>query len=80
MKKISLLFIAAVICTTGFAQEKLYNPAADASKDLKAAIKKAAAEKKYVLIQAGGNWCSWCIEFARLAKATPKIDSALNAG
>ena len=80
MKKISLLFIAAVICTTGFAQEKLYNPAADASKDLKAAIKKAATEKKYVLIQAGGNWCSWCIEFARLAKATPKIDSALNAG
>lgn len=72
--------MVAVICTTGFAQEKLYNPAADASKDLKAAITKAAAQKKYVLIQAGGNWCSWCIEFARLAKATPKIDSAINAG
>ena len=72
--------MVAVICTNGFAQEKLYNPAADASKDLKAAITKAAAQKKYVLIQAGGNWCSWCIEFARLAKATPKIDSAINAG
>jgi thioredoxin-related protein len=60
-------------------ESKLYNPAADASADIAAAVKKASAEKKYVLIQAGGNWCSWCIEFARFAKADKKIDSVINA-
>ena len=32
-----------------------------------------------MLIQAGGNWCKWCIEFARFAKADPQIDSVIKA-
>jgi thioredoxin-related protein len=63
-----------------FAQEKatLYHMQANAEKDIKAAIKKAKAEHKYVLIQAGGNWCKWCIEFARMAKADTAIDSVIS--
>ena len=60
-------------------ESKLYNPWADAAKDIAAAIKKAKAENKYVLIQGGGNWCSWCIEFARFSKAYAKIDSVIKA-
>ncbi len=60
-------------------ESKLYNPGADAAKDIAAAIKKAKAENKYVLIQGGGNWCSWCIEFARFSKAYAKIDSVIKA-
>lgn len=59
--------------------KKLYHPDADAAADIKAAIKKAKDEHKFVLLQAGGNWCSWCIEFARFAKADPKVDSVMNA-
>jgi thioredoxin-related protein len=59
--------------------KKLYDPTANAAKDIAAAIKKATAEKKHVLIQAGGNWCSWCIEFARFAKADAQIDSIFNS-
>lgn len=63
-----------------YAQEKnLYHPEADAVKDIEASIKKAKAENKFVLIQGGGNWCSWCIELARFCKADPKIDSVMNA-
>ena len=81
MKKLFILFSIIISCSTLFAQEKmLYQPTANAAKDIAAAVKKAAAENKHVLIQAGGNWCSWCIEFARFAKATPKIDSVMNAG
>lgn len=58
---------------------KLYHPNADAAKDIAAAVKKARGENKYVLLQGGGNWCSWCIEFARFCKADPKIDSVINA-
>ena len=77
------IFVIAVslMCYTGKAQEtKLYNPATDAEKDIATAVKRAKAENKYVLLQGGGNWCSWCIEFARFCKADPKIDSVLKAG
>lgn len=81
MKKISLLFFVCFISFIVIAQEKkLYNPVADAEKDIAAAVLKAKAENKFVLIQAGGNWCSWCIEFARFAKADKQVDSVINAG
>jgi len=81
MKKIFLIAAISFISAISFAQEKkLYDPAADAEKDIAAAVKKAKVENKFVLLQGGGNWCSWCIEFARFAKADPQIDSVLNAG
>jgi thioredoxin-related protein len=75
---LSLLFF--LIAALSFTQEKkLYNPAADASADIAAAVKNAAKENKFVLLQGGGNWCSWCIEFARFCKADPQLDSAINS-
>ncbi len=41
----------------------LYNPEANAGTEIEAALKKAADEGKFVLLQAGGNWCSWCYKF-----------------
>lgn len=80
-KQIYLLGIVLLCVINSFAQDKkLYNPDANATADIEAAVKKAAAENKYVLIQAGGNWCSWCLEFARLGKTDPQIDSAINSG
>lgn len=58
---------------------KLYHPDANAQADIEAAIKQAATENKYVLIQGGGNWCSWCIEFARFCKADKQIDSVIQS-
>ena len=81
MKKISIAITILFLAAASFAQEKkLYDPAADAEKDIAAAVKKAQQENKFVLIQGGGNWCSWCVEFARFAKADPQIDSVINAG
>ncbi len=80
-----LVIVFTLICFSSNAQEtttpeaKLYHPEANAEKDIDAAVKKAKKENKFVLLQAGGNWCSWCIEFARFCKADPKIDSILNA-
>ena len=82
MKKLIIIIFCLTACTVNAQIEtnKLYNPDADAAKDIKAAIKKAKAENKYVLVQGGGNWCKWCLEFARFSKADPKIDSVINAG
>ncbi|MEI9955192.1 MAG: hypothetical protein WDM90_02555 [Ferruginibacter sp.] len=53
-KKIFFFLFVMFTTTVVFAQEtKLYNPAADAEKDIAAAIKKAKAENKYVLLQGG---------------------------
>jgi thioredoxin-related protein len=80
MNKLIITTILVLSLVTALAQEKkIYNPKADAAKDITAAIKKAKAAHKFVLIQAGGNWCKWCIEFARFAKSDTKIDSIMNA-
>lgn len=80
--KLYLLAIMTFISLSAVAQDvtkKLYDPAADASMDINSAVKKAGAENKFVLMQAGGNWCGWCIEFARFSKADPQIDSLLSS-
>ena len=80
MKKIRLFLLVIISFSAAHAQEtKLYSTTANAEKDIADALKKAKAQHKYVLIQAGGNWCKWCIEFARFAKADPQIDSVINA-
>lgn len=62
MKKILMLFMIGFLSSSLLAQEKfdLYNPEADAKKDIELAIEKAQKENKHILIQIGGNWCGWC--------------------
>ena len=79
-KKIYLFSIVFLLVINISAQEKkLYNPNANAAAEIDTAIKKAAAENKFVLIMAGGNWCSWCLEFNRSTKADPQVDSTINS-
>lgn len=82
MKKIMIigLCLLGTVCFAQTGEHKLYNPNADAEKDIAAALKIAKAQHKFVLLQGGGNWCKWCIEFAWFCKADPKIDSVINAG
>ncbi len=81
MKKSALLFSLLSLCFISLAQNanpNLYNPSANAKEDMAMAIKQAKAENKQVLLQIGGNWCKWCIEFNRFCKADNQIDSLLN--
>jgi thioredoxin-related protein len=81
MKKTIITTIFFLVSAILYAQEKVavYNPNADAKADLKSAIAKAKTENKHVLIQVGGNWCSWCIKFHKMAISDPKIDSLIKA-
>ncbi len=38
----------------------IYQPDADARADIQAAIEKARAEQKNILLMFGANWCPWC--------------------
>jgi thioredoxin-related protein len=59
--------------------KKLYDPSLDGMKQIKEAVGKAAKEGKHVLIQYGGNWCSWCIKFDGFCKADTSISNIISA-
>ena len=42
---------------------KPYHPEENAQKKLTELINKAKVSHKNIFIQAGGNWCSWCLRF-----------------
>jgi thioredoxin-related protein len=80
MKKILNTIILLFAANMAFCQEaKLYNPTANATAEIANAVKQAKSKNKFVLIQAGGNWCGWCLEFARIAKADVGIDSVIKS-
>lgn len=79
MKKILLVLLVAYSHSLSAQTEAPYHPEADAEADIKSAVRRARKENKHVLIQAGGNWCKWCLEFARFAKSDKQLDSMINA-
>lgn len=76
-----ILMIASTmhVAASDTTKVKLYDPTANAAADIERAVAKAKAEKKHVFLQAGGNWCVWCIRFNNYAKMDKQIDSMFNA-
>ena len=82
MKQAVTALFCLLVLSTGHAQEStqhLYDPSAPAEKDISDAVRKAKAEGKHVMLQAGGNWCGWCIGFDKFCKDDAKIDSSLRS-
>lgn len=57
-----------------------YDPARDPERDLAAAIERARAAKKRILLEVGGEWCIWCHILDEFIAAHPSIARALDAG
>lgn len=57
---------------------KVYNPDADAQADIRNAVARAAKQGKFVFIQVGGNWCSWCLAFNKLTTVNDTLRTAMN--
>ncbi len=76
MIKIILSFVLCFLFTFKSTAQKtvnLYNPNANAVKDIDSLIKIAKVENKQILIQVGGNWCSWCIKMHQFIDANGDI-------
>jgi thioredoxin-related protein len=80
-KNILLTLMVGFFSLSLLAQEavKIYNPAADAKKEVAAAVAKAATEGKHVFLQVGGNWCPWCVKFHKMVAEDAKLDSLVKA-
>ncbi len=81
MRKLLILLLLTGIIESSFASDTtlLYNPRADAAADIQQAVAVAKKENKHVLIQAGGNWCVWCLRFNKFTIEDPQIDSMIKA-
>jgi len=78
---LTVLFSASFLLS-GNAQEtkfKLYNPDRNAIQQIDSALAIAKKENKHLLLQIGGNWCSWCIMLHKFYASDSQIDSALKA-
>jgi len=78
--RVLLVSILIISTATVRAQDakKLYDPSLDGMKQIKEAVAKASTEGKHVLIQYGGNWCSWCIKFDAFCKADTAITKVIS--
>jgi thioredoxin-related protein len=73
------LFVISLGLVNGQEAKKLYDPTLDGMKQINEAVVKAKAQGKHVLIQYGGNWCSWCVKFDAFCKADTAISRIINA-
>lgn len=81
MKRLFFFFLllAGAHCSAQTKEKRIiYHPEANAAAELDAAIKKAGEQGKHVFIQAGGNWCGWCIRFHDLVNANDTLKTYLN--
>ncbi|MDN3707576.1 thioredoxin family protein [Myroides ceti] len=58
--------------------EKPYKPEEDAQAKIDALFVQAKKQHKNIIIQAGGNWCVWCLRFNDYIKKTPEIKKVVD--
>jgi thiol:disulfide interchange protein len=56
-----------------------YDPARDPFSDGRAALRLATDTQRMVLIEVGGNWCSWCHVLDRFLHEHPSLRDRLHA-
>lgn len=52
---------------------KPYNEEENAEAKIAELVKQAQAENKNIMLQAGGNWCIWCLRFNQYVQTTPEL-------
>ena len=75
MKNLFFLFMLVASLAVQ-AQTKIYNEEIDAMQQIQEATELARQTDRYVLCQVGGDWCPWCVRFAKFA-ATDSVVAPL---
>ncbi len=80
MKVTQILIVLTLILNlnNSLSAQKIYNPKANAKKDIANAVTQAQKENKHVLLQIGGNWCPWCIKLHNYLHSNGDINRLLN--
>lgn len=57
---------------------KPYNEADDAQQKIDSLVELAQKDNKKILLQAGGNWCIWCLRFNNYVQNTPEVKAYID--
>ncbi|MGD2034640.1 MAG: thioredoxin family protein [Bacteroidales bacterium] len=83
MKKYLLVWVVMILVTcpvlSQIRRKSLYDPYTDAVGQIEEAVDSAGSLNKHVLIQVGGDWCSWCIKLHEFIREHPQVDSLILA-
>ncbi len=71
------LTLAVAPVAAGADREPIYDESMDARAAIEAAVAKAGADNRRVLIQWGGNWCGWCYKLHDLFSTNEEIAQVL---
>ncbi len=66
-----------LVSAAAWAAEKPFDPGSDPAKDLQAAMQRAQAEHKNILMDVGGNWCGWCLVLEKTLHEDPELEGLL---
>ena len=78
MKRYLLIISVMMIFITASAQNKVYDESIDPFEQIDKAVAKAQQDGKFVICQLGGNWCPWCIRFAKFITEDEEINKMVN--
>lgn len=78
MRKYLMAAVLMLGSLAGVAQTKIYDETIDPDLQLSEAVAKAKGEGKFVVAQLGGNWCRWCIMFAKFVESDDEIKALVN--
>lgn len=75
MKKliISVALSFTILCASAQTKVQIYDENINPDKQITEALAKAGTNGKFVVAQLGGNWCKWCIRFAKFIEADPEL-------
>lgn len=78
MKKLLILFVSVLISTLASAQtEKVYDESINPFEQIEKAVASSKKSGKFVVCQLGGNWCPWCLRFAKFIKEDEEISKVI---
>ena len=89
---LALLFALALTSVPALAQHEAdaevapaysvaeYDPARDPAEDLRTTVERAQAEGKRILLEVGGEWCSWCHALDAYVHGNAAVAEALRDG
>ena len=78
MKRYLLIISVMMFFITTYAQNKVYDESIDQFEQIDKAVAKAQQDGKFVICQLGGNWCPWCIRFAKFITEDEEINKLVN--
>jgi thiol:disulfide interchange protein len=71
-----ILFFALLLAAQAGSATQKYNPARNADQDIKNAIVEAQKTGKRILLEVGGEWCTWCHVLDKYFKDNPGLTAS----